>query len=263
MKRLLVALSLSLCAQGGMAQGSSPEPAAAKPLPGCGVPALLSGWRFHNRLSAYKTRDLKVPLGKAVRSGDALFYVALEDARKLYSSPELIELKDRSPFNRDSQVRPGDQLEVIGMLEKIDTDVSYEVLEVGGGFLSTNLIPVKPDGMLCSDVIGKQSDGRWGLVGMPIFFQASPLTSTTVEFQGAKRRSAAVVLQSLDAAVINVAITVSVDGQVVRRRQHSFDLMSGQVGLGDLQLNLHKSGDGVVVDGVSEPRNYRKWLDSI
>lgn len=234
-----------------------------KPLPNCGIPAFFSGWRFHDRLSGYKTRDLKIPLGKTVRMGDALFYVALDDAKKLYSSPNLIELKDRSPFNRDLQIRPGDQLEVIGMLEKIDTDISYEVLNAGGGFLSTNLIPVKPDGMLCSDVIGKQSDGRWGLVGMPMFFQGTPLTSTTVEFQGAKRRSAAVVLQSMDAAVINLAITVSVEGQVVRRRQHSFDLMSGQVKLGELQLNLRKSGDGVVVDGVSEPRNYRKWLDSI
>jgi hypothetical protein len=232
------------------------------PQRGCGFSSELEGWRVMPP-NAYMITAKQVPLETPVVEGDALLYVAFKDAQRVYKTSEEVQFKDKSPLNRDFSAPSGQLFSVAATMKNIADGTTYDIIETEGSFLAKKFFPVRPDGYICSNKIGKV-DGRFTLIGMPMVYQGAPLTSTLIEdTQDPATRSVAIVLQRIDGAIAQVQLSLIKNGRQANSVTRGFDIFGGTIDLAGIEIKFKKTGKGLTVLSVSEPGNYYAWIDSV
>ena len=227
--------------------------------PGCNLPVFLKESQVI-KPTAYLAGEKNIPVGQTVGIGDVLFYATFKDAKKFYKANEDVLLNDKSPLNPNSKIQNG-QLVPVAATINIDAETTLDVIVAPGGILSKKYFPVKPDGFICSTGIDYRPKIGWTtVVGMPVVMQGSPLTQKTEEFNGAKTRSVAIVLQKVDGAIASVQVSLIVDGQQQKTVTRGYDLFAGAINLSGLSMQIKKDGPGVKIVSVSEPKNYYLWM---
>jgi len=218
----------------------------------------------------YLEKKRVVPLGDLVKKGDALFYVQLAPAAKFAIPVEPIYNRDPSPLNVDFTLEAGTRYR-IPFEVTVDRATHYEVVMVPAKtmlFGVDHFVPLRPDGTLCSNMLSwgeqdpeKRRIHKWMKDGgMPRVYQSQPVRFEYAEIPNRNPLSVALVVKDFDAATVTLAMTVLRDGKSVKQEVASYDLLGGSIKVGDLQLDVTKSDEGMKLISITEPDNYSNWL---
>lgn len=202
------------------------------------------------------TKDRKTNVGNVLKPGDLVYYVALVDGVKYYTTPKQIEIVDGSPMTPDVALTPSGKYDSLGIY-KDKKGRSFDLVAVGGF-----IVMVDDGGMVCSTRL----DDRLVSVGMPTVYQELPIKSVLDEapIANPRRISVAVTVREMDAATVSLDMAVLINGKAQHRRTSTFDLFSGQAKIGDLELAISRTGSGgVKVDSIVEPANYDLWIKQV
>ncbi len=202
------------------------------------------------------TKDRKTNVGNVLKPGDLVYYVALADGVKYYTTPKQIEIIDSSPMTPDVALTPAAKYESLGIY-KDKKGRSFDLVAVGGF-----IVMVDEAGMVCSTRL----DDRLVSVAMPTVYQELPIKAVLDEAAVAnpRRISIAVTVRELDAATVSLDMAVLINGKAQHRRTSTFDLFSGHAKIGDLELAISRPGSGGVrIDSIVEPANHDLWIKQI
>ncbi|RTL53466.1 MAG: hypothetical protein EKK46_08995 [Rhodocyclaceae bacterium] len=238
---------------------SIPMLACAVEQPKCGLPIT-----FRNALIAgpgYAEKQKTNAVGTFIKKGGVLFYVAIADAQKFYTTEKLVPIKDASPLSPNYTLEPGRKYPVRATLalDNVHRD-TFELIDISTGPFAKALLPVKPGGWVCSDLVGKGFDGQTASIGMPTADQDAPLMSEVEEISNGKVRSVSIVVKELDEATATLEISYMANGTAVSRSTMTVDLFAGKIALGTLSMDLQKMGNQIKVTAVREPADYADWM---
>ena len=204
-------------------------------------------------------KDKKSGVGKTLKSGDLVYYVSLIEGVKYYSTEKQIEIIDKSPLTPDTAVVPGTKYQVSGTFFN-KAGRKFDLIRVGSGFNSFYVM-VDDTGSICSSRL----NDKLVFVGMPVVYQGIPLQSVTEESPVANPRntSIAVTLKEFDAATFSLDIAILVNGRVQTRKTMSYDLFAGSAKIGDMEITVSKTQNGLVVTSLEEPADYNAWMKNV
>ncbi len=226
--------------------------------PSCSFPTMeMRSYLINDHFFVEKKKIL--PISKLLKKGDTLFYVQLIPATKVAIPQDVVVDKDRSPLTAGFRLEPGKHYSV-PFTFSADGKEFYDMVYVSG-FLFESWIPVHPDGMLCGNTFSfrnhKALDG-----GMPRIYQSAPLKFDLIEQPDATARAVAITINDIDSATIKLQMSVMIGGKSVRQQMESFDMLAGNVALGNLVFDFVAQEQGVQVKGITEPTNYSEWMRS-
>lgn len=204
----------------------------------------------------FMTKDRKTNVGNLLKPGDLIYYVALVDGVKYYTTPKQIEIIDGSPMTPDVALTPAAKYESLGIY-KDKKGRSFDLVAVGGF-----IVLVNEAGMVCSTRL----DDRLVSVAMPTVYQELPIKAVLDEAPVAnpRRISIAVTVREMDAATLSLDMAVLINGKAQHRRTSTYDLFSGQAKIGDLELAISRTGSGgLKIDSIAEPANYDLWIKQV
>ena len=204
-------------------------------------------------------KDKKTGLGNPLNPGDLVFYVALADARKTYSTDKQIEIIDKSPLTPDVAMVPQVNYPIVASFYN-KAGRKFDILSVGTNDLNSFFAMVDDAGMVCSSNLNKSLVA----VGLPTVYQELPIKAQVQEIPNGKITAVAITLAKVDGATVSLDETVMVNGQVEMKKSYSFDAFSGNASIAGLNITFSKAGaGGITINSIDEPADLYLWAGKL
>lgn len=241
-----------------LALASSPLAAIGADQSKCNMPLTVrSGLSTEE---GYVEKQKSNAVGTALKKGGVLFYVAMAEANRYYTTQQEITITDPSPISPNFEIVPDKKYPVIGSL-KLDNQSrdQFLLVNISSGMLKKAIIPVRPDGFACSALFGVIS-GQLQQMGFPTTHQDEPLKLGAEEVTGGKKKSLSIVVKELDEATATLELTGMLNGTALKKRSMTVDLFAGRIEIAGLSMELKKTSNEIKVVSVIEPTDYGVWM---
>lgn len=209
---------------------------------------------------AMVVNNRQVNAGKPLVPGEILYYVAMREAEKTYTTDAPIEIVDDSPLTNDVKINSNKSLSVIGSFTNKSGDV-FDLVSIGQGFANFTAL-VNNAGFLCSDRLNSKT-----LVaeGAPNVYQKNPLKQTIAESQLAKPKAYSVAVSYVGTmgATVSLETAIMLNGMAESKQVNSYDIFSPAIEIGDLRISAKAEGGNLTVKSVNEPSDFYAWLQQI